>query len=188
MKDMKLETPKDRNIFFSGHVDEKSMKDVTSKIIEINESDELLKIVAKHHGLKYKPKPIKIYIDSYGGLVYQAYGLISVIEKSEVPVHTICTGAAMSCGFAILISGHKRFCYEHGTPMYHQIGTGFNGKIQDLEEKFVSAKKLQKRWEELVVRKTKIKKEKLKKVRKSKFDWYMTATKAKKLGVIDKII
>ena len=40
----------------------------------------------------------------------------------------------------------------------------------------------------MVIRKTNISKDKLKKVKKKKIDWYMTAEESLKLGVIDKII
>ena len=64
---------------------------------------------------------IKIYIDSYGGQVYQCFGLIGVME-SKTEIHTVCS-AAMSCGFIILINGHKRFAYRHATPLYHRVSS-----------------------------------------------------------------
>jgi ATP-dependent Clp protease protease subunit len=58
-------------------------------------------------GLNIKSSPIVIYIDSYGGSVYQCLGLISVMMNSKTKIHTI-TGVANECNM-ILISGHKRF-------------------------------------------------------------------------------
>lgn len=181
-------TPKERKLFFSEQVDQKSIKVLSEKIININEHDEYLKKYAKLHGLEYNPKPIEIYIDSYGGAVYQILGLIGIIEHSKTAVHTICTGAAMSCGFMLLIHGHKRFSYKHGTPLYHQISSGFVGKVQDMEEELIQKKKLQKKFEEMTMAKTKITKKKLDKIRKKKVDWFMTADEALELGVIDEII
>lgn len=131
----KLPLPQNRKLFFSKQVDQESIEALSKKIIEINEDDEYLKKLYNIHDFLYTPKPIEIYIDSYGGLVYQIMGLISIVEKSKTPVHTICTGAAMSCGFMLLINGHKRFCYENGTPLYHQISSSFNGKTEDMEQK-----------------------------------------------------
>jgi ATP-dependent protease ClpP protease subunit len=73
---MKMRTPKERNLFFTEQVDQKSISELTKNITSINEDDEELKIESKMKGFEYNPKPIKIYIDSYGGLVYQALGLI----------------------------------------------------------------------------------------------------------------
>jgi ATP-dependent Clp protease protease subunit len=110
------------------------------------------------------------------------------MEQSKVPVHTIATGAAMSCGFTILMYGHERFAYEHAVPMYHQISGGAWGETQQMEEKVKQTKILQKKWEQMVISKTKITKTKLKEIRKTKFDWYMTAKDALKYGVVDHII
>ena len=116
------------------------------------------------------------------------FGLLGVMEKSETPIHTIVTGAAMSCGFMILISGHKRFGYKLSTPLYHQVSTGFYGKIQDMEERLQETKRLQKLIEDITLERTNISKKKLTDVLKNKVDWYMSAEEAVKLGVIDEII
>jgi ATP-dependent Clp protease, protease subunit len=184
----KLPQPKERKIFFSKQVDQNSIEEVAKEIIIINENDRELEKLYAIYDLELKPKPIEIYIDSYGGYVYQILGLIGIMEKSITPIHTICTGAAMSCGFMMLIYGHKRFCYEHATPLYHQISTGFQGKVEDMEQGFIETKRLQNKFEEMVIRKTKISKEKLDEIREKKIDWYMEAEEALTLGVIDKII
>jgi ATP-dependent Clp protease protease subunit len=183
-----LELPKERNLYLPKQVDQASMNDLTKSIIEINEHDAHLKKLYKVYDLEYKPKPIKIIIDSYGGMVYQCFGLIGVMESSKTPIHTICSGAAMSCGFIILINGHKRFGYKHSTPLYHQVSTGFWGKVQDMEESLEQTKKLQKKIEDMTVDRTNISKKKLKEILKNKIDWYMDAKEAKSLGVIDEII
>ena len=110
------------------------------------------------------------------------------MEKSETPIHTIVTGAAMSCGFMILITGHKRFGYKHSTPLYHQVSTGFYGKVQDMEESLAETKRLQKKIEDLTFERTSISKKKLTEILKNKKDWYMTADEALTLGVIDEIV
>lgn len=180
--------PIDRNLFFSEQVDQKSISDLTKKIIEINETDEFNEKIYSCYNLEYQRQPIKIYIDSYGGYVYQCFGLLSVIEASKTPVHTIVTGCAMSCGFMILISGHKRFGYSLSTPLYHQVRTGFEGKLADMELDLMETKRLQKRIEEITLKRTKITKEKLAEIYKQKIDWFMNAKQALKLGVIDEII
>lgn len=183
-----LPTPRARNLYLPKQVDQASMNDLTKNIIEINEDDAHLKKLYGVYGLRYDPKPIKIYIDSYGGMVYQCFGLIGVMENSETPIHTIVTGAAMSCGFIILINGSKRFAYKHATPLYHQVSSGAFGKVKDLEEKLEETKRLQKKIEEMTLRLTNISKKKLSEVLKNKVDWFMTAESALELGVIDEII
>lgn len=188
MSSTSLPKPKSRNLYLPEQVNQESMNKLTKAIIEINESDEYLRQLYGLHGIELTPAPIKIYIDSYGGAVYQCFGLLGVIERSQTPVHTIVTGCAMSCGFMILISGHKRFGYDMSTPLYHQVSTGFRGKVQDMEESLEETKRLQKKIEDITLRRTNIPKKKLTQVLKNKVDWYMTAEEALGLGVIDEII
>ena len=142
-----LKLPKNRDLFFTKQVDQSSIGELTQKIIEINQDDEHLKKLYKVYGLDYNPEPIKLYIDSYGGLVYQCFGLLSVMERSQTPIHTIVTGCAMSCGFMILISGHKRFAHKLSTPLYHQVSSGTFGTVKEMEEKVEHSKKLQNQLE-----------------------------------------
>ena len=111
-----LPKPKARNLYLPEQVNQESMNKLTKAIIEINENDIYLTSLYALHNIDLNPAPIKMYIDSYGGAVYQCFGLLGVMDKSKTPIHTIVTGAAMSCGFMILISGHKRFGYELSTP------------------------------------------------------------------------
>lgn len=185
---IELPRPLRRKLYLASQVDQESMNKMTKAILDINDSDEELIKLYSVYGMDYKPCPIEIYIDSYGGAVYNCMGLLGVMNTSKVPVHTIATGAAMSCGFMILIHGHKRFGYEHSTPMYHQVSTGFSGKVKDMEEDYQETKRLQKKFEKLTLQKTRIPKEKLKEILKSKHDWFMDASEALGYGVIDEII
>lgn len=183
-----MKAPKDRNLFFYEQFTQDSVKKLTESILEIIESDQLLKKQAELNSLTYNPPPIKIYIDSFGGSVYSCLGLISVIEKSPTEIHTICTGSAMSCGFLLLISGHKRFCYKRSTMMDHSMSTHLWGDIKTIEEDLGQTHKLEDICNEFILEKTLITKSKLKKIRNKKKDWYFDAEKALKYGVIDEIL
>lgn len=183
-----LPLPKDRDLFFTKQVDQSSIGDITQKIIEINNDDEQLKKIFSIYNLKYEPEPIKLYIDSYGGYVYQCFGLLSVMERSKTPIHTIVTGCAMSCGFMMLISGHKRFAHKLSTPLYHQVSSGTFGTVKEMEEQLQETKRLQEQLENIVKEKTNISKKKLKEILDNKKDWYMTSEEALELGVIDEIL
>jgi len=185
---MNLPIPKERTLHLAKQVNQDSINELVKAILMINANDKKLKKIYKAHGIKYKAKPIKLYIDSYGGAVYQCFGLIGVMERSKTPIHTIVTGAAMSCGFMILIHGHKRFAYRHATPMYHQVSSAFWGKVEDMKENYKEGKRLQRKLEYMTLTKTRISREKLKSILKSKKDWYLTADQALKYKVIDKII
>lgn len=137
---------------------------------------------------KLDPTPIKLYINCYGGDVYQFLGLIDVIESSITPIHTITLGAAMSCAFLVVLSGHKRFAYKNSTFMYHQISTGEWGTAKNLEEDLIETKRLQKIIENHVLIKSKITKKQLSDNYNTKNDWYISAEEALKYNIIDQII
>ncbi len=183
-----IEAPMERNLFFTEQVDQSSISKLTQSIISINEHDLYLKKIYEIHNITYEPKPIKLIIDSYGGMVYQCFGLLSVMENSKTPIHTIVTGAAMSCGFMMLISGHKRFAHKLSTPLYHQVSSVAWGKLKDMEEDVDETKRLQALLEKITLEKTTIGSKKLKEVYEKKQDWYMSADEALKLGVVDEIL
>lgn len=178
----------DRNLFIVGDITQESLHEVVKSIITINESDRSIESLSSLHGYNYTPKPIKIYIESYGGDVVPTMGLVGVIQQSKTPVHTISVGGAMSCGFILLISGHKRFCYEHSTPLYHQISGFKRGTLKNQEEGMTQSKKFQKWVETHTLSNTRMTKNKLKRIYKGKKDLYMTSQEALDLGVVDEII
>ena len=183
-----LPIPKERNLYLAKQVDQASMNEISRAIIDINQSDEYLGKLAELHGMAYTPKPIKLFIDSYGGYVYQCMGLLGIMEKSETPVHTVVTGAAMSCGFIIAITGHRRFAYDKATFMYHQVSSGMWGKVKELEEDLEETKRLQAFIEEHTLEKTKMTRAMLDDNYKGKKDWFINSKQCLKLGIIDEII
>ncbi len=110
------------------------------------------------------------------------------MERSKTPIHTIVTGCAMSCGFMILICGHKRFAHKLSTPLYHQVSSVAFGTVKEMEESLEETKRLQSQLESIVLEKTDISKKKLKQILDNKFDWFMTAEESLELGVVDEIL
>jgi ATP-dependent Clp protease protease subunit len=183
-----IRKPKERNLFLAQQVTQDSINKISQSIIEINEDDRELEKIYAIHDIDYVAKPIKLYIDSYGGYVYQCFGLLGIMKASETPVHTIVTGCAMSCGFLISVSGHKRFGYPKATYMYHQVSSVAVGKVKDLEEDVIETKRLQKMIEDVTLQNTRITEKKLEKIYKTKKDWFMDSEEALKLKVIDEIL
>lgn len=71
---------------------------------------------------------IPIMIDSYGGDVYALMKMIDVVTSSTLPIITIVSGKAMSCGAVLFTFGDERFIGPHGTLMLHDaanMGRGY---------------------------------------------------------------
>lgn len=185
---MSLDTPKPRNLYLSRAVDASSMNELIKSIIDIESSDVQLEKQYKLNGMLYYPKHINLYIDSPGGACYSGLGLISVMQMCKTPVRSITTGLAASCAFMIGMCADERVAYQHSTFMYHQVSSGAIGKLGDLVIDVEEAKRVQQKFNKLVLSNSKITKSKLQKNFLNKEDWYMDAEQALELGVIDKII
>ena len=78
-------------------------------------------------------KPIKLYINSPGGSVYDGLAIIDTINYIEPDVETIGIGLQASMGAMLLSSGAKghRYCLPNSRIMIHQPSSGTEGKITD---------------------------------------------------------
>ena len=172
-----------RTLYFSSDVSNESLADICQAIIFINKADD----AARQRNPHYVAKPIHLYINSFGGWVDEMWNLISLIEASKTPVYTYCTGYAMSAGFMIFISGHKRFISRHARLMYHQISGGSYGTYQDMKESIEESELLHRHGEEYVASHTKIPMKKLVEIRERKKDWFIRADEAIRLGCADEV-
>lgn len=123
MKKMEKMFFEKRAVYLWGVVDDKSAKDVVSK---------LLLLEADQPG-----KEIKFYINSPGGVVTSGMVIYDTIKLITSPVSTICMGLAASMGSILLSVGTKgkRYIYPHGEVMIHQpsLGGYYQGTSADLE-------------------------------------------------------
>ena len=84
----------DRRLYLNSEVDEKVIDSLAYMIMEFNRKDEGLPVE--------KRKPIRLYINSPGGSVYDGFGLCSAIKTSTTPVYTINQALCASMGFISL--------------------------------------------------------------------------------------
>src|SRR6185295_1710315 len=119
-----------RSVQLWGVVDDKSAKDVVSKLLLLDAD---------------KPgEEIKFYINSPGGVVTSGMVVYDTMQMISSPVHTICMGLAASMG-SILSSGGKkgkRLIWPNGRVMIHQPSLGgMYGQATDIE---ITAAEIQK--------------------------------------------
>jgi ATP-dependent Clp protease protease subunit len=121
-----------RSIYLWGVVDDRSAKDIVSKLLLLDAD---------------KPgEEIKFYINSPGGVVTSGMVMYDTMKMISSPVSTICMGLAASMGSILLSGGVKgrRFIYPHGEVMIHQpsLGGYFQGVSADLEIQARQTKKV----------------------------------------------
>ena len=110
-----------RKIFLWGVVDDKSAKDITSRLLYLEAID--------------PGKEITFYINSPGGVVTSGMVIYDTMKMISSPVSTVCMGMAASMGSILLSGGTKgrRFIFPHGEVMIHQPSGGGHGTSADLE-------------------------------------------------------
>jgi len=123
MKKMEKMFFEKRTIYLWGVVDDKSAKDVVSKLLVLDAD---------------KPgEEIKLFINSPGGVVTSGMVIYDTMKMIKSPVSTICMGLAASMGSILLSAGTKgkRFVYPHGEIMIHQpsLGGYFQATSADIE-------------------------------------------------------
>ena len=81
-------------------------------------------------------KILTIYINSQGGDLYEALGLIDIIKSSNLSIRTIGYGSIMSAAFMIFASGTKgeRWISKNAGIMCHQFSSTEDvGKYHDIK-------------------------------------------------------
>jgi ATP-dependent Clp protease protease subunit len=182
----------DREIVINSPIDEDIIERVVIQILNFNKLDAmqdeaLFEATGKEIETYHLKKPIKIFINSIGGNIDEAFSVVSAIATSKTPVFTYGLGKCWSAGFLILLAGHQRFAQPYANLMYHQGSGGYAGEFGKHEAVIEEYKRIQLMVEDFVKSRTKIPKKKLKEVFEHKLDWFMTAKEALELGVIDGI-
>ena len=168
---------KNRIIWIDYEIDE-SLDSVSKAILEYNRVDK--DVPAEDR------KPIKLFIHTYGGDVASTIHLMDIISISKTPVYTYNMGNALSAGFQILISCHKRFCLPNSRALYHSGSGSTSGTFEQTQAQMKEYNRLISVFEKNTLEKTKID-SKLFAKNKSK-EWYMDSNEQLQYGIVDALI
>ena len=101
---MEIPEPRKRSILLSETISQVSARDVVRDIIDVNEDDNQKEKIYKD----WKREPILIFINSFGGGVYDGIAIIDAIKQSKTPVTTICIGSCMSMALWIFLAAEYK--------------------------------------------------------------------------------
>ena len=134
-------------------------------------------------------KVIPVIIDSYGGEVYSLMSMISSIKSSKVPVATIVTGKAMSCGAILASFGAEglRFMDPDATVMIHDVASGQYGKNEEIKASAAETDRLNKKIFQIMARNCgKADDYFLKQIHeRGHADWFLEADECKDIGMVN---
>lgn len=133
-------------------------------------------------------KDIFFYINSPGGSVYDALAIYDTMQYITNDVQTVGIGMQASAAAFLLSSGTKgkRFVLPNATVMIHQPSSGTRGKVTDQEIDLKESLRVKKLLEEIMAKNTGQKREKIHEDMER--DKWLTATEAKKYGIVDDVI
>ena len=163
-------------------------------IITVNKFDEksakeFSDQVSKAHNTGQKVIPV--IIDSYGGQVYSLMSMISTIKNSTLPVATIVTSKAMSCGAVLLTFGEEgmRYADPDATIMIHDVSSGAFGKVEEIKASAQETERLDEKIYTMMARNCGKKDDYFKKkvFTKKHADWFLDAAEAKKHGMVNQL-
>ena len=165
-----------RKIFLWGEVSDKSARDLTEKLLFLEDND--------------AGKEITFYINSPGGSITAGMAIYDTMQLITSPIKVVVTGMAASMG-SILLCGAtkgKRFLYPHSRVLIHQpLITGrMQATAVDIN---IQAQEMEKLREELNGILARTSGQPLEKIQKdTDRDFYLNAKEAIEYGLADKIV
>ncbi len=175
-----MEDTEYRKLYLLEDVDDTIFEKINYFILRYNEMDDENKTPIK------KRVPIKLYINSYGGSVYDGFGCIETIRASKTPVYGICFGYAMSMAFHIFANCHKRFATRSAILLNHEGVDGMCTHPSKLRDYMEFSNKMNGRLNQYLCERTSLTMEQL--CEDERIESYMFADEAKEKGLVDVIV
>jgi ATP-dependent Clp protease protease subunit len=135
-------------------------------------------------------KLLTLYINSYGGDLYQTFALIDMMRTSCHPIRTIGIGAVMSAAFLILASGSpgERIVAQNTGLMCHQYSDEVEGKHHDLKASLKEGENCNGKMLEILKKTTGLTAAKVRAKLLRETDVFLTAQEAVELNIVDYIL
>ncbi|MEN7551025.1 ATP-dependent Clp protease proteolytic subunit [Rapidithrix thailandica] len=133
-------------------------------------------------------KPISLYINSPGGVIYSGLAIYDTIKAIKSPVSTVAMGATMSMSTVILTSGAKgqRYALPHATIHMHPAGGGSKGYTEDVRIAYREQERLQNQLFYLVGKHSNHTRQEIDEAFRR--DRFLNALEAKDFGLVDEIL
>ena len=165
---------KDRIVMLSGQVNDEVASSICAQMLFLESED---------------PKAdISFLINSPGGVITSGMAIYDTMQFIKCDVSTLCLGQACSMGSFLLMGGAKgkRTSLPNARIMTHQPSGSAQGKSTDIQIQAEEIKTLRKQLEVIYKQHCELNDKQILDIMER--DTFMSPTKAKSLGLIDKII
>ena len=131
-----------RSILLFGAIEPKLTRDVFARMLVLD-------------GVS-QTKPIKMFINSPGGVADDGFAIYDLMRFVKAPVYTIVTGLAASAATIIMVGTptERRFILPHSRVMLHQPSVGVQGTASDIAISAREILRLRRKANELFARET----------------------------------
>jgi ATP-dependent Clp protease protease subunit len=166
---------KSRNILLYGPIEPKLTREVVSQLLVLDQMS--------------KTKPIKLLINSPGGLADDGFAIYDMIRFVSAPVYTIVTGLAASAATIVLVASadlDHRLILPHSRVMLHQPSQGFRGTASDIAVGAREILRLREKANQMFARETGHPLEKIE--RDMHRDYWMSAEESVQYRLVGRII
>ncbi len=132
-------------------------------------------------------RDIWFYINSPGGQVSSGLAIYDTMQMISAPINTVAVGMTASFGTILLMAGTKgrRYALPNATIHMHQPLGGVQGQASDIEIEAREILRLKSLLNGIITKHTNIPPDQVE--RYTDRDFYMTAERAKELGLIDAV-
>ena len=132
-------------------------------------------------------KPISLYINCPGGIVYHGLAIYDTMQQVRAPISTIAIGVTASMGTVLLAAGTKgyRYALPHATIHMHPAGGSTQGYAPDVEIQYKELKRVEDLLHELLAHHTGQPVERI--AADFDRDRFMTAEEAVEYGLADQV-
>lgn len=165
---------KDRIIFLGTPIDDQVANNICAQLLFLDNED--------------AHREIQLFINSPGGSVSAAMAIYDTLQYIRARVATICLGQAASAAAVLLAAGApgRRLALPNARIMIHQVLGGAEGQASDVEIQAKEMLRVKANLNQILAKHTGKTPTQIN--QDTDRDYFMTATEAKKYGLIDQVI
>jgi ATP-dependent protease ClpP protease subunit len=172
----------ENNIYFYSEIERSKILQLNRRIRELNKELSL-----KKTQLSLKENiPIFLFVNSFGGSVFDGFSSMDCILSSELPVTTVVDGCCASAATFLTIVGKERLITKHSFMLIHQITSFCWGKFSEFKDELENLTNIMTMVKEIYKQYTKLPEEEIDKI--LKHDLWLNSEKCLEYGLVDRII
>lgn len=167
-----------RILVINASIDDAIIEDYLMYIIRWNKEDKDLPVD--------KRKPIRIFVSSPGGNVFNGNVFIDIISASKTPIWGIALDLVASAAYCSFLACHERFGLKNSSFLQHEGQISIENSRSKAKQTSEFLDKMEDKAKEFILSRTNFTSEQYDEA--YDVEYWMDAQKAKELGVINKII